>query len=76
MRAAESILLDPEEEAPVLRAVARLALESGRKSVSGWLDPSPAVREHFAACSRATDLPMLRGAPPHASARFWAPDHF
>lgn len=72
----EPIVLDPADEAPLLRAVARLALDAGKKAVTGWFEPPAAVREWFSPLSRAMNVPMLRGAPAGAAARFWASDHF
>jgi predicted N-acetyltransferase YhbS len=72
----ETALPDPAHEGPVLRAVARLALDFGSKALGGWLEPSEFVREWFEPGSRTMNLPMLRGAPPHASSRFWPSDHF
>ena len=72
----EPIVLDPALEAPAIRAAARLALAHGLKGVSGWYDPPLAVSAWFTPQPRDEDRPMLRGAPPHASARFWGSDHF
>jgi GNAT superfamily N-acetyltransferase len=76
LEVAEVAWLDPATEAPALRALARLALDGGRPGLEGWLPPTPFVRSSFEEASRAEDLPMLRGAPPHAASRFFPPDHF
>ena len=72
----ESVFTDPEDEAGALRAAARLAIEAGKPALEGWMAPTPFVREWFAPKPRTDALPMLRGAPPHAAAWFWPPDHF
>lgn len=72
----EPVVLDAADESPVLRAVARMALDLGLPAVTGWMPPSEAVRAWCVETSRAETLSMLRGAPPHAAARFWGSDHF
>jgi predicted N-acetyltransferase YhbS len=72
----EAILLRPEDRAPALRAVGRLAAEAGKGLVEGWQAPPAEVAPWFTSRPRAREIPMLRGAPPHSSAAFWAADHF
>lgn len=71
----EPVLLDPADELPVLRALARLALDASLPGLEGWLEPSDAVRAWFTEVPRDTTLPMLRGAPSHARFTVWGSDH-
>jgi hypothetical protein len=72
----EAVLLDPADEAPVLRAVARLALDGGRKEIGGWIDPPREAGALFEPATRDPNLPMLRGGGPDPTARLWSSDHF
>jgi predicted N-acetyltransferase YhbS len=72
----ETVLADPRDEPAVLRGAARLALDSGRRALAGWLEPTAFVLEWFAPTPRDRNLPMLRGAPTHRASRFSVADHF
>lgn len=72
----EPVVVRPEDELPALRAAARMAQSLGKSAVTGWFEPTDAVRTWCSETPRATTLPMLRGAPPHRSARFFGSDHF
>ena len=65
-----------ENRAPVLRAVAALAVGLGREVVEGWFDPVPELASYFENRGRPSTLPMLRGADDVRDARFWGSDYF
>ncbi|MHC4954881.1 MAG: GNAT family N-acetyltransferase [Planctomycetota bacterium] len=60
----------------VLRAAAALAVDAGASPVTGWLEPSPLVLEHFTDVGRERTLPMLAGIDDPATARFSSADYF
>ena len=72
----EWILDDPAREPAVFRAVARLALDAGGANLSGWMKPPESVGAWCTQSESKAHVPMLRGAPPHATARFCRSDHF
>jgi len=72
----EPILLDPSLLAPALRGVARLALDSGRKAIRGWIEAPEELRELVPPVPRTQNLPMLRGATARSTVALWPSDHF
>ena len=72
----ELALLDPEDEAPILRALAELARELGTAELHSWIEPSPFVGEWLEDRGRARTLPMVRGCDALDGARFWGAEHF
>jgi hypothetical protein len=72
----ELVLLDSEDELPVLRSVAALAIGLGRERIDSWLSPSTSVNEWFVASGRQGTLPMVSGAGDIESSRFWSSDYF
>lgn len=71
----EVALLGASDEAPALRALARLALDLKRTGLAGWLPATPFVTRWFAPVDRASQTPMVRGDGTSASWRIWATDY-
>jgi hypothetical protein len=68
-------------ETPVYGAIARLAQARGKRTLSGWLRPTPIVASAFCAEPRGRALPMLASLgtallPKTPSTHFWSSDHF
>jgi predicted N-acetyltransferase YhbS len=59
-----------------LRAAAALAVDAGASPVTGWLEPSPLLLEHFTDIGRERTLPMLFGVGEPATAWFSSADYF
>lgn len=72
----ELVLTDPEDEAPALRALARMAVELDRTELGCWLPPSPTVSAWFEDRGRAKTLPMVRGSDSTEGSQFWGSDYF
>jgi predicted N-acetyltransferase YhbS len=72
----EVMLEDRGEEAPVLRALAKLAADLDCEELRGWLDPSPFVGEWFEDRGRDDTLPMVTGTDAAETARFLSSDYF
>jgi GNAT superfamily N-acetyltransferase len=72
----ELVLLDGQDELPVLRRLAALALGLGRERIDSWLSPSEAVEQWFEDSGRHKTLPMVLGSCDVHSSRFWSSDYF
>jgi GNAT superfamily N-acetyltransferase len=72
----ELVLRDPGESLPVLRALAGLALELGRKRITGWFPCSEGLEAWFVDQGRGRTLPMVRGDAPLSGSQFWEADYF
>jgi len=70
------LMVPPQEQESVLRAVAGLTAAMGRREVEGWFDPVPGLAAFFEDRGRASTLPMVRGTRDVAEARFWGSDYF
>jgi GNAT superfamily N-acetyltransferase len=72
----ELVLRDPGESLPVLRALAALAFELGRKRITGWFPCREGLEAWFVDQGRGRTLPMVRGDVPLSGSQFWATDYF
>jgi len=72
----EAVLLDPALLAPALRGLARFAADSGRKALTGWIEPPAELGGLLLPAPRDHDLPMLRGEPIESAVALWPSDHF
>jgi GNAT superfamily N-acetyltransferase len=71
----EMIVIDAADETPVLRGLARLALDLGREAIEGWLSRTGPVDEWFAPVARTKHVPMVRGDSSRDPWRLWASDY-
>ena len=72
----EVVICQSRDEAPVLRALAALAVELDLEKMGGWLRSSSFVRGWFEDTGRSTTLPMVMAGGDLTGAQFWSSDYF